>query len=551
MTRDSSSANDNPQNLLDQLQMLKQHQQDAVEFQQKFEILHAISIQLDRTPSFDELCRLGVELGLEHLDVDRMSFWFVDEKREFLTGTFGVDEQGNLRDERSQRKRFEDEVLRSLSFGDIEKYRDEDAPLYNEYGEVVGHGWVVVVPLLNDNEIVGYLACDNLINQRPLKSYQPKLLQMYGSTIGFLARNKQELSRRQMFQYAIEQSRGSICFFSLDGEIIHRNSSMLRLFENQEFQYIEELIDYLNTRDRTVKEHVVDWQSMAAEAQLYHEWELELADGSEVFLEMRISTIIEHSKIVQYFLRFDDVTMRRKAEQQTLQLQLEYERAELLQTFVTHTAHEFRTPLSVINTKAYLVSRYVDTEKVKDFTNEIQEQSTSIQSLLDDMLEMVRLQSQTELNVVHTNLSRALSVCVTRAQQSDSGQMREWDIEIQSDLFVSCDEVWFSKATSNILENAIVYSSDDSTIAVQAFAKGDNLHINISDQGIGISEDKLQQIFEPLYRVDKARTLRGTGLGLAIAKLVIERCGGTIYATSQIDVGTTIHITLPISETSP
>ena len=99
----------------------------------------------------------------------------------------------------------------------------------------------------------------------------------------------------------------------------------------------------------------------------------------------------------------------------------------------------------------------------------------------------------------------------------------------------------------NLLDNALKYADQGSTVSIDARAKKNNIVIIVSDAGRGIPEEDLPHIFERFYRVDKSRsrTSGGTGLGLAIAKKIVEAHGGSIYAASEYGKGTNMIITLP------
>jgi signal transduction histidine kinase len=99
----------------------------------------------------------------------------------------------------------------------------------------------------------------------------------------------------------------------------------------------------------------------------------------------------------------------------------------------------------------------------------------------------------------------------------------------------------------NLLDNALKYSNQDSTVSIDVRTEKNNIVIIVSDEGRGIPEEDLPHIFERFYRVDKSRSRNsgGTGLGLAIAKEIVEAHGGSIYAASEYGKGTNMIITLP------
>ena len=126
------------------------------------------------------------------------------------------------------------------------------------------------------------------------------------------------------------------------------------------------------------------------------------------------------------------------------------------------------------------------------------------------------------------------------------------DIEIQytadsHNLSFYFDIKNLHRALSNLISNAIKYSAQGGQVAIHLSLDNDDVVIEISDTGIGISEADLPHIFERFYRIhnDKTARIEGTGLGLAIVKTIIEQHGGSISASSKLGQGTTFQVKLP------
>lgn len=113
--------------------------------------------------------------------------------------------------------------------------------------------------------------------------------------------------------------------------------------------------------------------------------------------------------------------------------------------------------------------------------------------------------------------------------------------------FVEIDEDKLTQVLDNIISNALKYSPEGGKVTFSIEEKDEFIIVSVSDQGVGIPKENIDQIFERFYRVDKARTrkLGGTGLGLAIAKEMVEAHGGKIWAMSKEGKGTTISFSLP------
>jgi signal transduction histidine kinase len=169
-------------------------------FQKRLKALHMVSIQLAQAASFDELCRQIIELGRSQLKFDRLGMWLWDEETGENIGTFGVDEQGNIRDERHQRVAFDLYPLTQIN-DDTHVYFKENASLYNHLNEVIGSGWVAMAYLQDGDRVIGTISVDNLLTQEPLEHYHLELIALYARTVSHV------LTRKRMEQAIIESER--------------------------------------------------------------------------------------------------------------------------------------------------------------------------------------------------------------------------------------------------------------------------------------------------------------------------------------------------------
>ncbi len=183
-----------------------QRTQEMLDFQTKLKSLHEISGELSQAASFDDFCRLAVELGRSRLGFDRLGLWFLDADPRFLVGSFGTDEKGQLRDERA--RRFElhaNDVSVEMLATREGRMLLRNVPLVNDKVEVVGYGDIARGNLFDGEKILGWLNADNLIRHEPWSDYQVELLGLYAASLGHLVtrqrieqalRDKEEAARR-------------------------------------------------------------------------------------------------------------------------------------------------------------------------------------------------------------------------------------------------------------------------------------------------------------------------------------------------------------------
>jgi PAS domain S-box-containing protein len=168
-------------------QALRESEESARMFQERLKTLHRLNSELAAAASFDDLCRMAVELGCRRLGFDRLGLWFIDADPRYKVGSFGIDEHGDLRDERSIRTRIGTSSLpEDLFFDAFPMHFDDDTELYNDRGEVVGHGWNGMAALWDSERPIGYISADNLLTGKPVSPYQMELLALYASTLGYL-----------------------------------------------------------------------------------------------------------------------------------------------------------------------------------------------------------------------------------------------------------------------------------------------------------------------------------------------------------------------------
>jgi two-component system, OmpR family, phosphate regulon sensor histidine kinase PhoR len=217
--------------------------------------------------------------------------------------------------------------------------------------------------------------------------------------------------------------------------------------------------------------------------------------------------------------------------------------------FVANVSHELRTPLTVVAGFAETLSdANVPEEKRRDFTQKILENATRMQRMVDDLLDLSRIESggwvpnpgpvdvQDVARDVVGALSDAASRNGTRISVSIAPDARE----------LYADRTALRQVISNLVDNAIRYTKDGE-ITISTVRAGEEIAVAVADTGAGIAPEHLSRIFERFYRADsgRARGTGGTGLGLAIVRHLVERHGGRVDATSAPGKGTTIRAYFP------
>lgn len=217
--------------------------------------------------------------------------------------------------------------------------------------------------------------------------------------------------------------------------------------------------------------------------------------------------------------------------------------------FVANASHELKTPLAAIRAYAETLQLGAldDRPVAQQFIGNIIEQADRINSLVQGMLQLSRVESGTALKFERFDAYLAAQACLTAAAVVAQGKGVRIEIETPREaLEMRCDRDSFHTILSNLLSNAVRYTHTGGQVMVELRLEGPHLLMRVTDTGIGISPEDLERIFERFYRADKDRSSQsgGTGLGLSIVKHLVQALGGSVQATSQPGEGSCFEVRL-------
>jgi heavy metal sensor kinase len=218
--------------------------------------------------------------------------------------------------------------------------------------------------------------------------------------------------------------------------------------------------------------------------------------------------------------------------------------------FTSDASHELRAPLAVIEAESTLaLQKERAPSDYRQSLETISQESRQMSSLIDQLLTLARADAGKEQwNFAPVDLAKlivSLSADVEVLCQEKGLSFQPGQIQ---DLAVNGDEARLRELLMNLLNNAIRYTPSPGTVSVYARREGQMAVVAVADTGIGIPQEEIPFIFERFYRVDKARSRAegGTGLGLAISKHIAEAHGGRIEVESEVGVGSTFAVWLPV-----
>ena len=227
-------------------------------------------------------------------------------------------------------------------------------------------------------------------------------------------------------------------------------------------------------------------------------------------------------------------------------------------TFLSNMSHDIRTPMNaIIGFTTLALSNIDDTERVKDYLGKTLASSNHLLSLINDVLDMSRIESgKIHLEEVEVNLSDVLHDLKTIV----SGQIYAKQLELYMDAMdvtdedVYCDKTRLNQILLNLLSNAIKFTPAGGTVSMRVRQLAGKVHgcgqyeFRIKDNGIGMSPEFAQRIFEPFERerTSTVSRIQGTGLGMAITKNIVDMMGGTIKVQTAQGKGTEFIVCVPM-----
>jgi signal transduction histidine kinase len=282
-------------------------------------------------------------------------------------------------------------------------------------------------------------------------------------------------------------------------------------------------------------------------------------DGSWRYLESKSNFSLSNPSLTGIVVNSRDITARKQAEEETRKaLQKAQELHEAKSRFVSMVSHEIRNPLHGILAATQILERYSEkwsTEKKQEFFHRIKIGVRKMTDLLDNVLIMGRAeQRRLEAIPVPINLESFSRNLIEEIKQDTSSKQKivfEKRCAVDDANQCQCkkayqDEKLLRHILNNLLSNAIKYSPPNSTIHFSLSCHNDEVIFEIKDEGIGIPPEDQQHLFESFHRATNVNNIPGTGIGLAIVKRCVEVQGGKIAVTSQVGVGSTFTVTLPL-----
>jgi PAS domain S-box-containing protein len=420
----------------------------------------------------------------------------------------------------------------------------------------VGHGWNVMAALWDGNEIIGFLAADNLINHQPLTDADIQILRLYGLTLGSLCSVKRAsealLKERNMLRGVMDSTLDLIFVKDTQSRFIMSNNTSGENPQRAPAEHhvigltdFDNLPYHLAQRFYNEEQHLLRTGIPILNRE---EPGFDKAGNPITYLTTKVPLRDSQGTIVGLVGVSRDISDLKHTEEQNLRLMLENERVELIEQLVSNISHDLKTPLAVIKTSLYLLEHLDDPNRQQAKIQTIKEQTERLERLIQDILTVSRLDEAAKPIRETVNMTAIIQDVEAnlRPRAEAKHQLLTLDLPIPL-MNVPGNEEDLWRMVANLLENAINYTLAGGKITIESRFQASGVVMIVRDTGMGISKEHLPHIFERFYRADQARSVQngGTGLGLSIVKLIAEQHGGHVKVESTLGVGTQFQIWLP------
>ena len=213
--------------------------------------------------------------------------------------------------------------------------------------------------------------------------------------------------------------------------------------------------------------------------------------------------------------------------------------------FIANLSHELKTPIaSLVGVSDLLADEKLDESTRKDLTGILRSESLRLSRLCDGIVTLTKMERGFEPKKKPLQLDEQIRHAVILI--TEKWKQKEIDLTFTSQP-VHCvtDPDLSMQVWTNLLDNAVKYSSDSVHLMIDIQEEKDTARVTIADNGIGMSEEDQRHIFEQFYQVEHSHVQEGNGLGLAIVKTIVDQLGGSISVESEIGKGSTFQVILP------
>lgn len=372
-----------------------------------------------------------------------------------------------------------------------------------------------------------------------------------------VATNMENERLSRSLKQLLDNSPDVIARFNLTGELLFMNPRMAQELGVDKDALVGKHFSELGLSKQTVEVYQTAIKELIRSEQVVR---YQLSGKNNVEFDMQFSPEFEDGKIVSFISSARDITSLNEQQKDLISSKQALELAnDAKSRFLATMSHELRTPLNAIAGFTQLLKNKlnepgVNKEEFAQFLQHIGENSVNLTNLIDDVLDLSRIEAgKLRSHLQSVDIHALLDGIKAGFSSACEGRKITLDIVIdgiESGLLV-LDKAKTLTILNNLIDNAIKFSHYGGLVRV-IVRQRDNLEVEVIDQGIGIPESFTDRLFAPFEQVDNSRTrdYGGTGLGLSIVHKFTQFLGGTIFITSVVNKGTNCHLSLPLGDPS-
>ena len=348
-------------------------------------------------------------------------------------------------------------------------------------------------------------------------------------------RIKTIINQRNELEAILSSMKEGVIAFDLDERIISINQAAARIFEKTPKHMLNRSIQEVIRNpelQQFVTQALSSTDNLEGDITLYHE-------GERIIYLHSTSLRDSSEDQIGVLVVMNDVTQVRRLE-------------NIRRDFAANVSHEIKTPLTAIKgfVETLRHGSVKNPEEIDRFLGIIEKHVNRLTAILEDLISLSRIEQDDEKKAIKlqkNSIKNVLRTAIGNCREPADLKHITVDCVCEENISAMIDSHLLEQAVANLLDNAIKYSDEESSVHVSALQKEDSIIIRVQDHGAGITKEHLPRLFERFYRADKARSrnLGGTGLGLAIVKHIIQAHGGYATVDSTPGKGSTFSLHLP------
>lgn len=440
------------------------------------------------------------------------------------------------------------EETTDFALNGVAKFENDDIPLYldiyvcRDFDQKRGESLLIILFEDVTEKMVLKQSLTQIINEKTLLFRALEISKNYLDTI-------------------LKSISDSLIITDSSGYIKILNKSTQNLFGYKESELINQPFSLI-IKDEKFSQIIDQHLQNLGKGEVLKDLELECQTktGNIILIEFSLSIIQTEIKSQKDFVYIGrDITEQKRAALEIAKaLVKEREINELKSRLMSIASHEFRTPLTVISSSVGIIKDFgarLSEEKKKQHLERIQTYIKYTNQLLDDVLLMNKVEAgKLTLESIPVNITELCQTIVEELQEISPKHTLAFSVSLASNFlldeshhFVCIDKKILRQILINLLSNAIKYSPRGGMVHLDLMVDELAMVLTIDDEGIGIPPEDQKQLFSPFCRAGNVGEIHGTGLGLSIVKKCVELYAGDIEVRSQLDVGTTFKVIIPLN----